>query len=168
LLNRDEQYRAWLNSGRPNSFWLSGFFNPAGLLTAMKQEVTRKHKAEKWALDDVVLRSEVTNFETPHQVKAPPDEGIYVHGLSLEGAAWSRTEGNLVESEAKILYTDLPVLYITAARKTKLDPRIYESPVYKYSQRGDKYLLFSASLKCAPDTPPSHWILRGACLLCNR
>ena len=168
LLNRDEQYRSWLNSGRPNSFWLSGFFNPAGLLTAMKQEVTRKHKSEKWALDDVVLFSQVTNYENPNQVKTPPDEGIYVHGLSLEGAAWSRAEGNLVESEPKILYTDLPVLYITGMRKTKADPRIYECPIYKYSERGDKYLLAFANLNCPPDKPPSHWILRGACLLAHR
>jgi dynein heavy chain len=168
LLNRDEQYRKWLNSGRPNSFWFSGFFNPAGLLTAMKQEVTRKHKSEKWALDDVVLKSEVTNFESKSQVKNQPDEGIYVHGLSLEGAAWSRAEATLAESEPKILYTDLPVLYITAARKTKVDPRIYDCPIYKYSDRGDKYLLAYASLTCPSDKPPSHWVIRGTALLCNR
>eukprot|EP00985_Skeletonema_marinoi_P035149 scaffold45786_cov299-Skeletonema_marinoi.AAC.1 len=134
----------------------------------MKQEVTRKHKSEKWALDDVVLKSEVTNFESKSQVKNQPDEGIYVHGLSLEGAAWSRAEATLAESEPKILYTDLPVLYITAARKTKVDPRIYDCPIYKYSVRGDKYLLAYASLTCPSDKPPSHWIIRGTALLCNR
>ena len=30
-----------------------------GFLTAVKQEVSRKHAADKWALDDVVLTSEV-------------------------------------------------------------------------------------------------------------
>ena len=32
-----------------------------GFLTAVKQEVSRKHAADKWALDDVVLASEVTH-----------------------------------------------------------------------------------------------------------
>ena len=32
-----------------------------GFLTAVKQEVNRRHAADRWALDDVVLTSEVTH-----------------------------------------------------------------------------------------------------------
>ena len=63
LISRDDQDRTWLNGGRPNCYWMTGWFNPTGFLTAMKQEVTRKHKAEKWALDDVVYRTETTALE---------------------------------------------------------------------------------------------------------
>jgi dynein heavy chain, axonemal len=61
LIQRYEQWDRWLNQGRPKSFWLTGFFNPQGFLTAMRQEVTRKHNG--WALDDVVMFTEVTKYD---------------------------------------------------------------------------------------------------------
>lgn len=177
LLQRDEQLRTWLNHGRPVSYWLPGFFNPQGLLTAMKQEVTRKHKGDKWALDDVLYHTEVTSFERPDQIKAPPSEGIYVHGLSLEGAGWSKADGGcLAESEPKRLFVPLPVLYVTIntkAEQAKVRRDVfgaqgpYEAPLYKYPSRTDRFLVLLVTLRCPVDKGPTHWALRGTALLCN-
>jgi dynein heavy chain len=56
---RDVALGGWLNFGRPSSFWMTGFSNPQGFLTSMKQTVTRQHKAQLWALDDVDYHCEV-------------------------------------------------------------------------------------------------------------
>lgn len=31
LLERNSQFRSWIYEGRPNVFWMTGFFNPQGL-----------------------------------------------------------------------------------------------------------------------------------------
>lgn len=176
LISRDEQDRTWLNNNRPQCYWLTGFFNPQGMLTAMKQEVTRKHKQDKWALDDVVYHTEVTSFDRPERVTQSPAEGIYVHGLFLDGGAWSRTEGNMIESEPKKLFVPLPVLFVTGNVKgdeTKSRREMFgalgpfECPCYKYPARTDRYFIFSVNLKTTQEKNPIHWGLRGVALLCN-
>merc|ERR1712054_452203 len=119
LISRDDQNRSWLTNGRPTSFWLTGFFNPQGYLTAMKQEVVRRHKADKGSLDDVVNRTEATTFERVEQVRAGPQEGVYIHGLFLDGAAFNRQEGILVESEPKRLFVLVPVFFVSANSKVE-------------------------------------------------
>ena len=84
LLERDAQFRSWVFEGRPNCFWMTGFFNPQGFITAMRQEVTRAHKG--WALDSVVVHNEMTRM-MKEDVTAPPAEGMklasFTHGLLL-------------------------------------------------------------------------------------
>ena len=159
----------------------SGCLQP--FLTSMKQEVTRKHKSDGWALDDVIYHTEVTDFERAESVRSPPKEGVYVSGLLLDGAAWTRLEGSLVESEPKKLNSLLPVLWVTgttaALRKEKIKSGIYGPngpymcPMYKYPVRTDRFYISmvslaskaTGSLKSAPSS--NHWVLRGVALTCT-
>ncbi|XP_067841427.1 dynein axonemal heavy chain 8-like [Heptranchias perlo] len=162
-LERNMQFSSWIYEGRPNVFWMTGFFNPQGFLTAMRQEVTRAHKG--WALDSVTLHNEVTKL-MKDEVKIPPQEGVYIHGLYLDGAGWDRRNARLTESTAKVLFTMLPVIYIFAINSTApKDPKLYICPVYKKPQRTDLTFITAICLKTLQ--PPDHWILRGAALLCD-
>jgi len=167
LLQRFDQLNKWLNNGRPKGYWLTGFFNPQGFLTAMKQEVNRKHAADKWALDDVVMTSEVTH--PPKEFEAlrdAPAEGVYVYGLFLDGCAWSGKENKLVDSEPKKLFTPLPVLYVTGVQqKDKKTAGNYAAPTYRVKKRTGLNFITTFDLKS--EDPPSKWIMRGVCLLCT-
>ena len=115
LLERDAQFKRWCFSGRPKVFWPTGFFNPQGFLTAMRQEVTRAHKG--WALDSVICQNLVTRFSKDDIHDSPP-EGVYVYGLFLEGASLDRKTGKLLEARSKVLYEQMPVIYIYAINST--------------------------------------------------
>jgi dynein heavy chain len=172
---RDQQLRGWLDGGkRPNCFWLTGFFNAQGFLTAVQQEVTRSHKADKWSLDNVEVHTEVTEYDRAEQVARPPKEGCYVHGLFLEGAAWSKGDISLVESKPKILFAALPVLFCTAITKNQKKSMEgdygpnggFECAVYKYPRRTDRFYIFTVVL-ASREKKPNHWVLRGVALLCT-
>ncbi|CAF1577080.1 unnamed protein product [Rotaria sp. Silwood1] len=191
LLDRYTQYNNWLNYGRPKCFWMTGFFNPNGFLTAMRQEVTRMHKG--WSLDTVIIDNIVLR-SYKDDIREAPTEGVYVYGLYLEGAGWDRKNTRLHESQNKVVYVQMPVIHIFAInpsvtnqktgiitnKKLRLNqitfrtkqneqisiaPYIYMCPVYKKPIRTD--LHFITMLKLASNDLSEHWILRGVALLCD-
>merc|ERR1719502_1075180 len=78
LVARTGELNAWLHSGRPKAFWLTGFFNPQGFLTAVQQEVTRRHAG--WSLDNVTMHTTVTSLskDTVDSSRERLEEGVYV------------------------------------------------------------------------------------------
>lgn len=127
------------------------------------QEVTRARKG--WALDCVVLHNDVTRF-FKDDITQPPAEGVYVHGLYLDGAGWDRRGCKLVEPTQKVLFTAMPVIHIYAINTTAgRDARMYQCPIYKKPRRTD--LTYIASVDLKTNQNPDHWILRGVALLCD-
>eukprot|EP00485_Elphidium_margaritaceum_P015545 CAMPEP_0202728930 /NCGR_PEP_ID=MMETSP1385-20130828/185872_1 /ASSEMBLY_ACC=CAM_ASM_000861 /TAXON_ID=933848 /ORGANISM="Elphidium margaritaceum" /LENGTH=4770 /DNA_ID=CAMNT_0049395183 /DNA_START=131 /DNA_END=14440 /DNA_ORIENTATION=- len=143
LLKREEQLTSWLTGGRPNVYWMTGFFNPQGFLTAMKQEVTRRHKHDRWALDDVILKTTILDEYDFKKIRGPTDDGgVYVHGLFLDGCSWDAKAKVLSESKPKELYTKLPIIHVTAitnkmaeTERTKSKFKLYQCPVYTVPKR---------------------------------
>jgi len=120
-------------------------------------------------------------------------EGVYIHGLYLEGAGWSKGEKRLDEPQPKILQPPFPVLEYKAEcpdagtgmpgmmQKPKQDEKNkekskYKCPIYKYPKRNDKYLITHIFLNCegqqtnlARGTQPNMlWTLKGTCLVCQK
>lgn len=101
-------------------------------------------RSENLPLDDMCLRWIVTSIQNPKEVQGPPESGVYIHGLLLEGAAWEDgkgNEGNIVESRPKELFCPLPVINVFAMPAKQFSwEHMYECPVYVTSHRGPSFV----------------------------
>ena len=152
------------------------------------QVVARKHKLP---LDQMSLDTHVTRtyrYSETLALGVYPEDGIFIHGLLIEGARWTDEEesaddvynlsgttcaGHLTESRLKQLLTPMPVMYIRAVPVQpnwspvsvgylRSDPALYECPVYFTTLRGGTFVFLS--LLRTVD-PAYRWILAGVALL---
>jgi len=168
LVNRTNELKSWLEGGRPKSFWMTGYFNAQGFLTAVLQEVTRRHAG--WALDQVQSSTEIIAKEKEDVEKEPRiEEGVYVWGMYLEAAAWDKKGGKLIDAPPKKLYCPIPCLFVTAVDKkeaAKFMHSQYLCPSYTVPKKTGQHFIFTANIKT--EEPPQKWILRGTALMCSK
>jgi dynein heavy chain len=169
LLERVKQLDGWSDSlVLPKSLWISGLFNPMSFLTSVMQITAR---AKGLPLDNMTLQTNVTNMTDAEEIQNYPENGAYVHGLFLEGAAWDMGRGGpddgcLTDSTLKDLHPRLPIVNVIAVPiEEKVTVAMYQCPVYVTSMRGPTYV-FTANLKMeSEESDPNKWILAGVALL---
>ena len=75
----------------------------------MKQNYARKYVI---AIDQVDFDFEMMSDPTKYNMEKGPEDGAYVYGLYLEGCRWSSEQSYLAESHPKILYTQMPHMWL--------------------------------------------------------
>eukprot|EP00667_Euglena_gracilis_P002519 EG_transcript_2519 len=151
VLRRHEQLNDWVIHDRPCKYWLTGFFNPQGFLTCVRQEVCRAHAKDGWSLDAMETKSEVQRVEK-HEVDKPPPEGVFIFGMFLEGCSWDKSRQKMKEAAPKEMFKELPVVHITGVesgfrqQKKKGELSKFRCPVYKYPTRNDLNWIFDCDL----------------------
>merc|ERR1712054_550461 len=109
----------------------------------------------------------VVNLELA-DVKKGPDEGVYIHGLFLDGCRWDKPGNKLADSQPKVLFAPLPFLLVTGqlANDKKSDGFSYSAPCYTNKSRRGLNFIFPVDLRT--EESPQKWTLRGVCLLCTK
>jgi dynein heavy chain len=162
LAARVDQVARWAATGSLlPSFWLGGLAQPEAFLAAVLQ--TAAHRSGI-SLDR--LSFEVTPISVAERdIVQAPSEGVFVHGLFLEGAGWDFDAGCLCEPTPLALFTPMPVLHLRPAESRRHSARgTYACPVYRYPDRGGTSHVIYVNLKSG-ETDSEHLILRSAALL---
>merc|ERR1712100_70674 len=109
LLLRVQQLVAWSeNLETPISVWLTALFNPMAYITAILQTTAR---ANDLPLDQMDIWTDMPEAMEPSGVSAYPEEGMYIHGLFMEGARWDSKKNVVADSVPKELHPPVPVMH---------------------------------------------------------
>ncbi|KAB0795153.1 hypothetical protein PPYR_11992 [Photinus pyralis] len=158
----------WSVNGKPNNFWISGFFFIQAFLTGAKQNYARKYTKtiDQLKFDFKILKVDSTN--------TAPHDGIYVYGLYTDGARWDRDHGVLAELHLKVFHDYMPLIWLIPVMVSDYDETgRYKCPLYKTSERRGVLSTTGHSTNYVlpfllnTDINPSHWIKRSVALLCQ-
>lgn len=161
--------RKWLTGGPPSTYWISAFFFPQGFFTSALQAHARKYQLP---IDQLLFQTEVTQSMGLHDTPHAPENGVYIHGMFMEGARWNK-EGNCMdESLPSELFAPVPVIWLRPVSLDDPKPKaVYDCPFYKTNVRAGTLSTTGHSTNhvCNFDMPTKldggHWVRRGAALI---
>jgi len=166
LVKRVEQLSTWANGSYPSSYWLAGFTYPTCFLTSVLQMSARR---DCIPIDMLSFSFSIVDADAV-DITSPPQDGVYIREMYLEGAGWDRERKCLCEPNMMELIVQMPVVHFKPAeRKRKANSKnVYECPLYMYPVRTGSRERPSFIAMIELDTggvEAEHWVKRGTALL---
>jgi len=167
IIARCQFFQGWVELGKtPPAHWISGIFFPQAFFTGAMQNFARKYGEEIDLLSfSQVVLSEVN--DPKRELTLPPEDGVYIYGVFLEGARWARSVERLQDSRPKELFTDLPPCLFLPVKNRVPNIADYRCPCYKVLSRKGTLLTtghstnFVLYLELPTDQKVSKWIKAG-------
>lgn len=166
LVERLKFFQTWVEKGMPIQFWVSGIYFTQAFTTGTSQNFARKYTIP---IDTLTFDFEMPKDQAP---KERPPNGVYTYGLFLEGCKWDWDSWELNESDPKVLFVPVPMIWILPCKKVELRQFAhYECPLYKVSTRKGTLSTtghstnFVMPVRLNSSTPESLWVKRGVAML---
>lgn len=164
FLQRLKFFQTWLDNGKPNTFWISGFSFVHAFLTGAMQNFARKFRIPIDKIDfdfevDYIfiielliihydnqfnyLNDSISNkfiycfkIMPDYQLDNAPIDGVYTYGTYLAGGRWDMETMELTESQPKVLWDLMPIVWFKPSEVTLIHiGKRYECPLYITSAR---------------------------------
>jgi dynein heavy chain, axonemal len=170
LLQRVVFFRTWLLHGEPVVFDLHVFFFPQGFMTGTLQNFARKYQV---AIDSLAFTFSVLDVDSADELSVSPSDGIYVDGLWVQGARWSRSQAQLVDATPGEMFSPMNLVHFLPASNVERDRTQYPCPVYKTSVRQGTLSTtgistnFVIAVYLPTDRHPDYWVMNGTAFLLN-
>eukprot|EP00930_Biecheleria_cincta_P034372 TRINITY_DN23765_c0_g1_i1.p1 TRINITY_DN23765_c0_g1~~TRINITY_DN23765_c0_g1_i1.p1 ORF type:complete len:4302 (-),score=866.21 TRINITY_DN23765_c0_g1_i1:110-13015(-) len=166
LVERLKFFQTWIDTGIPLTFWISGIYFTQAFTTGASQNFARKYTIP---IDTLTFDFEMPEDQHPTE---RPENGVYCYGVFLEGCKWDWDKWELAESDPKVLYVPVPIIWIVPCKQTDLGEfPSYECPLYKVSTRKGVLSTTGHStnyvmpIRLSSSAPESHWVKRGVAML---
>ncbi|KAI9190103.1 hypothetical protein H9P43_001536 [Blastocladiella emersonii ATCC 22665] len=173
LVARIKFLQNWYEEGAPTVFWLSGFYFTQSFITATLQNYARRYTVP---IDELGVDFEL--MLDPAKCETRPEDGAYVNGVFMEGARIDPDAGVLTESQSKVLFSSLPIIWLKPIKTADIPKHIkragddrqlevYRCPLYKTSARRGILSTtghstnFVMAMRLPSALPEKHWVLRG-------
>ncbi|CEM09924.1 unnamed protein product [Vitrella brassicaformis CCMP3155] len=173
FLARLDFMQKWIDEGPPPNYWISGFFFTQSFLTGTLQNYAR---AAGVPIDQLIYDYTILDrSQTKDVLKEKPEAGCYVYGLFMDGAQWDDDKKVVGESSPKMLFSDMPMVWLKPIDANDQDKtaNVYPCPVYKTSRRAGTLsttghstnYVMTIRLPIAPEHSEKYWTKRGVALL---
>jgi len=163
----------WLMEGPPPTFFLPGFFNPQGFVSAVLRLHAETVSAAGCRVDTtgLVMKCIFLKCSAEEVVEEAP-MGAYVHGLHLDGARLDWSRGMLHDAFMGEATSPLPVLQLLPAASKERSKADYEAPLYQIATRSNAHVPgispnFVMTLDLESQHEFSYWAMQGVACLCQ-